>query len=132
MKTPLPWQFEIQGQTRLNDAKLGNKINEIITYLAELTEVVEGKQDAVKYAGKIYGNGSGESITTGQDSQTGNAQNFATPTLKETLYKEGYKQALEDVRAGVPSLDYDCSAEAVKHNTCRTTVLEHLDLLGKE
>lgn len=56
-------------------------------------------------------------------------------------YKQAiYKQALEDVRAGVPERMANEKAEVyaevyqyeLGHDRCRTAVLEHLDLLGKE
>jgi hypothetical protein len=59
-----------------------------------------------------------------------------TSTLKDSFqkeYKKGYQQALADVQTGVPeeSESFDWM-ERLGHNTCRTAVLEHLDLLGKE
>jgi hypothetical protein len=50
--------------------------------------------------------------------------------------RAAYQQALADVRAGVPPKSEPRgpweSAECMGVNDCRTAVLEHLDLLGKE
>jgi hypothetical protein len=162
MRTPLP---EKLGDKPAKDDESGlvyevmNNQDKIITYLAELTKVVEGKQDKFTLKESMFGENStacaGTPGTFGADTMSAIHPHFTgytdqpitpgvitdtkqTPTLKETLYKEGYKQALKDVRAGVPEHmqiihgHVHGTSYTAGHNDCSTTILEHLDLLGKE
>lgn len=123
MKTPLP---EKLGDKPAKDDESGlvyevmNNQDQIITYLAELTKVVDGKQDKFTLKESIFG-----------DSSTASAE---TPAIKESTYADGYKQALADVRSGVPGEkeDHPYDSDERGWNQCRTAVLEHLDLLGSK
>ena len=75
MKSQIPDKLEVDGKREPIYFPLAHTINQLIDYLAELTEVVEGKQkfDAEKW-------------------YRGEPQNTTTPTLKETLLGEINKQ----------------------------------------
>ncbi len=78
MKTPLPEKITVYTSGQRGEATILLKINDIITYLAELTEVVEGKQDNwshIKIDADAYLVG-----TSGTNQQT--------PTLKKQLLGE--------------------------------------------
>lgn len=86
MKTPLPEKPRDFNQADFleNIDELAVTVAEIITYLAELTEVVEGKQDAITIE-STYPIHRGGSFGTSGTSQT-------TPTLKEQLLGEVRKK----------------------------------------
>jgi len=81
MRTPLP--EKIDGEW-MEEGSLAHKLNQIITYLAELTEVVEENTDAISKSGLINPKWIPEKKTVVALGAGGSS----TPTLKETLLNE--------------------------------------------
>lgn len=96
METPLPKKIEFKEYDAVYQYTIRHTINQLIDCLAELTKIVEGKQDMVITSGLL-----GEFAGFERD-ETPAFKGKETPSLKETLLKELRKAA-----KGKPEDEYE-------------------------
>jgi hypothetical protein len=116
LKTPLPEKFDLDSI--YSSFYVNKKLNELITYLAELTEVVKGKQDKqnVTYGGGASGTGGTPiglkeqllgAVKLKRKLSSYCGYNFSSTTVKTEsavecingAEKMGYNKALTDIEA---------------------------------